>query len=196
MCGPAAAAAVPYIVAAVGAATSVYSVVQADRQAKAQNKAAQEQLDLEAERAEREAMDRQNNLQAQSLQEASKFQQQREQLALEARQEFASQKTASAESGLAGVQSVRSFVAASIAQDQARSDLELSEEFTTFGVNQQARGISRSEQDRKENALLNAQSNMRRRAGAGDFIGAGISGAASGYSSGSGFVSNNPKLFS
>lgn len=188
MCGPAAAAAVPYIVGAITAATSVYSVVQADRQAKSANKAAAQQQQIEEERANREAKDRQNTLQNQALEESSKFKQQRERLEIESLREQASSRVASAEGGIGGVSSIRSFIANEIGQDLARSDIAKSEGFTGFNLNQQERGIATSRQERIENSVLTQNANTRRRPTTSEFVVAGISGGLEGYSAGKGIT--------
>ena len=172
------------ITAVVGAATSIYSMQQQDKAIKEQNKAAGDQYVEETSRAKRDAQDRQNQLTNESLQEASRFQQNREQLALEALREKSAARVASAESGVGGVTKVRSFVAEGIAEDSARADIDKSESLSQFNVNQRARGIATAQRDREVNAGFTFKSNSRRRLGTLDFVSAGVSGAASGYNTG------------
>lgn len=190
MCPPAVAAAIPWIVGAITAASAVYGVVQQDQMAKRQNKAAQAQFDSESDRADRDAKDRANSLQSQALEEGTKFQQQKQKLALDALRSQAAARAASAESGVGGVTSIRSFIAEDISKDLARSDLDRGAEFSSFGASQQARGIETSRSDRITNAGFSFASNSRRRAGGLDYGVAGVSGALSGYSSGRNLANN------
>jgi hypothetical protein len=134
---------------------------QGQQQAKAANEAAEEQYRIEAERAKREAMDRQNQLSMEALQESTKFQQQRQQLALEAMREQAAARVSSAESGVGGVTAVRSFIANELAEGRAEADIRQSEDFTQFNLQQRSRGILGANKDRVQNAALTFKQNAR-----------------------------------
>ena len=185
MCEP---ATIAYGVAAVvAAAGAVYTVHQQDQAAKAQNKAAQQQYDIEAERAKRDAKNRQNNLANQALEEGSDFAQRREKLKLDALRAQGAARAASAESGVGGVTSIRSFLSETISEDLARSDIQRSQDLTQFNLNQHARGITTAQHDRTVNAEFTRRSNTRRRPTGLDYGLAAVSGAASGYSTASSF---------
>lgn len=174
MCNPAVAIIATTVISAAGA---VYSAQQQNAAIKAANTAADTQYIEEVGRAERDAQDRENQLTAETLQEASRFQQQREQLALESLREQASARVASAESGLGGVSVARSFLANEIGEDLARSDIERSEDLTQFNIAQRGRGIATAKRDRQTNAQFTHASNSRRRLSSLDI---GISAATAG----------------
>ena len=177
------AATAAWITAGVTAAAAAYGVYQTDQQAKQQNKAAAEQQDIENARAQREAMDRQNQLQQQSLEEGTKYQQQKEKLAMDALRNQASARVASAEGGVGGVSSIRSFISGEISEDLARSDIDKSAGFSGFNVNQQSRGITNARDDRFVNAQQTFKQNSRRRASGLDYGLAAGSSVAGNYGS-------------
>jgi vacuolar-type H+-ATPase subunit E/Vma4 len=162
------------------AGMAVYQVKQGDEAAKAANKATEMQYDEETARAERDAKDRQNQLTAETVQEATKYQQQREQLALEGLREAAGARVASAESGVGGVTAARSFLSEEISEDTAEADLRTSEGFTQFNIHQRARGIATAKRDRKVNADFTRVANTRKRASGLDYASAGLSGFVQG----------------
>ena len=172
------------VVAAISAATSIYQVQQQQKQAKAANKAAELQYQTEVDRANRDAKNRQGSLTHKGFEEASDFAQRREKLKLEALRAQSAARAASAESGVGGVTTVRSFIAETISEDLARSDIERSQEVSQFNINQQARGIGIDRADRIHNAGFTRASNYRRVPTGLDVGLAGASGAASGFASG------------
>ena len=174
----------PIVLGVLSAAGSLYSMQQQSQQVKAGNKAAAEQQALEESRAKQEAMDRQNTVQNQALEESLKFKQERSNLQLEALRAGASQRVASAESGVGGVSSIRSFISQDLGEDQARSNIAISESLSGFNLNQQRRGIVQSKQERIENSLLTQRANTRRRPGVFDYAIAGVSSGVQGYSAG------------
>lgn len=174
-------------IAVASAAASVYQIQQQDKQVKAQNAAAQQQYDIEAERAKRDAQNRQNNLTNQALEEGSDFAQRREKLKLDALRAQSAARAASAESGVGGVTSIRSFLSETISEDLARSDIQRSQDLTQFNLNQQARGITTAQHDRVVNAEFTRRSNTRRRPTGLDYGLAAVQGAASGYATASSF---------
>ena len=144
-----------WVIGAMTAASAVVSYQQAKKAADAQNDAAEDQYGVETGRAKDEAMDRQNQLQVETSVESSKFQQQREQLALEALREQSSQRAAGAESGLGGVSAIRSFLANELGEDAAQGDAERSNKFTQFNIQQRNRGINTALNDRTQDAATN-----------------------------------------
>ena len=152
-------------------ASAAMQYQQAETQAKAANEAAEAQWQAETDRAKRESMDRENQLQMEANQESSRFAQQREQLAMEALREHAAAKVAGAESGVGGVTAVRSFLANEIGLSAAEGDINQSEGFTAFNIQQRNRGITGALNDRNENAALTHNQNTRARPSA---LGLGI----------------------
>ena len=160
---------------AVGAASTLFQFQQQREAAEAANEAAEIQHDIEVKRAKEEAKDRQNQLSQEALEESQRISQQRQQLALQALQEASSARVASAESGTGGVSKIRSFLAADIGADLARSDIEKNVRNAQFNVAQRARGIGTAKNTRTENAFLTRQANTRRKPGIGD-LAAGLAG--------------------
>jgi len=178
MCEPATIAMISTGVLSAGMA--VYQVSEQDKAAKAANKATEMQYDEETARAERDAKDRQNQLTAETVQEATRYQQQREQLALEGLREAAGARVASAESGVGGVTAARSFLSEEISEDTAEADLRTSEGFTQFNIHQRARGIATAKRDRNVNADFTRVANTRKRASGLDYAVSGLGGFISG----------------
>lgn len=157
---------------AIGAIGAGASLFQQDQQAKAANEAAEIQHDLEVQRAKQEAQDQQNQLEQETLVESQKLSQQRQQLAMEALQEQAALNVGAAEGGAGGGASkIRSFIAAELGEDLARSDIEQNQRNAQFNINQRNRAISQRQGARVQNAFLTRQANSRRRVGALDVVG-------------------------
>lgn len=186
MCGVV--AAVTVVTALASAAVQVQQDQTQRKAAKAQNKAADIQFDIETKRAKDEAMARQSQLSQDALVAGQQMSQERQALAREALREKSGQRIASAESGVSGVSSVRSFLASELSEDLARSDLENKESNTFFNLNQRTKGIAGASIDRQENAFLSRQSNRKKISGglatdiggavlnnAGSFVKAGVS---------------------
>ena len=162
------------------AATAAYSVYQQDQQAEAANKAAQDQLDMESDRAEQDAMNNRNNLDSESLQVASRYQQNKQKLKMDALRSQSAARAKSAEQGVGGVSAIRSFISEEISEDIARSDIEQQVGFDQFNLNQKARGIITQRDNRLQDANTRFNAGVRRRAGALDYglaIGESVAGA-------------------
>ena len=172
------------ITAVIGAATSVYQMQQQEKATERNNKAAEQQMEIEAERARRDAAHNQANLKNKALEEASAFQQKKEKIRLDALREQSATRAKAAESGVGGVTSIRSFVANDIAQDLALSDIEKSEDFSSFNVHQNQRNITNPGNDRLQNAHFTMLGKLRQKPSGFDYLSAGVSGAAGGLEMG------------
>lgn len=173
MCDP---VTVAVTMAVVSGGMAVHQTSEQDKAAKAANRANDMQYEEEIARAERDAQNSGNQLTAEVLQESTKYQQQRQQLALASLRESANARTASAESGVGGVTASRSFLAEDLATGQAEADVRTSMGFTDFNVQQRARGIAASKRDRGVNADFTHVAQTRKRASGLDFAIAGVSG--------------------
>ncbi len=159
----------PMLIGAAGVGANLF---QQDQEAKAANEAAKIQQDIEVQRAQQEAQDQQNQLAQDTLVESQKLSQQRQQLALEALQEQSALNVGAAEGGAGGgVSKIRSFIAAELGEDLARSDIEQNQRNAQFNINQRNRAISQRQGARVQNAFLTRQANSRRRVGAFDVVG-------------------------
>jgi len=187
MCSPA---------ALIGVATAGLSTYQQRQEAKAANKAAEIQHDVDVARAKEEAQNRHNQLSQEALQESQRINQQRQSLALQALQEQASLKVASAEGGTGGVSKIRSFLSADIGEDLARSDVDVNSRNAQFNLAQSSAGIDTAKGNRIQNAFLTRQANTRRKPGFMDFALASLGQSsvqeAGGKAISSAFTPSNP----
>ncbi len=147
----------------------LFSVFQQNQQIDASNEAAKIQQQVEQRRADQEAMDRQNQLTQDAQIEAQKLNQARQATALSELRAQSSATVSSAESGLGGVSSIRSFIANETAGALAEGDLNTQQAATQFNLQQKARGITTARSTRTENAFLTRQANTRRKLGVVDF---------------------------
>jgi len=164
MCSP------TLIIAGVTTAVSLYQTNEQRKAAKAGNKAAKQQQQIEVTRARQEAMDRENQLSQDALVESTKLNKERTELALEALREQAAVRVGSAEGGLGGVSKVRSFLTTDIQEDLARSDIDTNARNAQFNLAQAQRGIEATEFARRQNAFLTRQANTQKVPGAFEFI--------------------------
>jgi len=164
MCSP------TLIIAGVTTAVSLYQTNEQRQAAKAGNKAAKQQQQIEVTRARQEAMDRENQLSQDALIESTKLNKERTELALEALREQAAVRIGSAEGGLGGVSKVRSFLTTDIQEDLARSDIDTNARNAQFNLAQAQRGIEATEFARRQNAFLTRQANTQKVPGAFEFI--------------------------
>lgn len=179
MCDPAS-----ITMAVVTTASTVAGFQQQRQQAKAANKAAEIQHKIEVKRARQEAMDRENQLTQDALIESDRLNRERTALALEALREQAGIRVASAEGGIGGVSKVRSFLAADVQEDLARSDIDRSEANAEFNIAQASRGIENTRVAREQNAFLTRQANTQQVPGFGDLALGLVSSNASGIGQG------------
>jgi len=151
------------------AVIAIAGTLQQREQAKAGNKAAKVQQQIEVKRARQESMDRENQLSQDALIESTRLNKERTELALEALREDAAITIGSAESGLGGVSKVRSFLTADVQEDLARSDIDTSAKNAQFNLNQASRGIEATQFARRQNAFLTRQANTQKVPGALEF---------------------------
>jgi len=166
-----------WVYGAIMVGTAAYSVYSMDQQASDANKAAQAQLDIESDRAEEDAMNNRNNLNSESLQVATRYQQNRQKLKMDALRAQSAARAKSAEQGVGGISAIRSFISEEISEDIARSDIEQQVGFDQFNLNQKARGILTQRDNRLQDANTRFSAGVRRRAGALDY-GLAVGGAA------------------
>ena len=188
MCDPAS-----ITMAVVATASTVYGHQQARQQAKAQNKAADIQHKIEVDRARQEAMDRENQLSQDALEESTRINKERQELALEALREQAGIRVASAEGGVGGVSKIRSFLSADVQEDLARSDLDTSERNAQFNLAQAARGIENTRFARQQNAFMTREANSTDVPGGMDLAVGLVSANAGGIGQGIGALSKGRK---
>ena len=165
----------------VALASAAFGVYQQDQQAEEANKAAQKQLDMESDRAEDDAKNNRNNLDSESLQVATRYQQNKQKLKMDALRAQGAARAKSAEQGVGGISAIRSFISEEISEDIARSDVEQQVGFDQFNLNQKARGIGTQRDNRLQDANTRFSAGVRRRAGALDYGLAIGSSAASSY---------------
>lgn len=162
--------------AVIAGVAAVGGFMQQRQAAESANEAAEIQYEVESDRAAAEALNRENQLSQEVLEESQRLNQQRQELALEALRERSGQRVASAESGTGGVSKIRSFLSADIQEGVAESDIATQLKNTAFNVSQKSKGIGVALTSRQENAFLTRQSNRRRKPGLVD-LGIGVLGA-------------------
>lgn len=151
------------------AVVAIAGTLQQRQQAKAGNKAAKVQQQIETKRARQEAMDRNNQLSQDALVESTRLNKERTELALETLREDAAIAVGSAESGLGGVSKVRSFLTADVQGDLARSDIDTNARNAQFNLAQASRGIESTQFARRQNAFLTRQAQTQKVPGALEF---------------------------
>ena len=132
----------------------------------------------ETKRAQRDAEVQQNMLHQQALEESTALQQERESLALERLREQASIKVSSAESGVAGVSPIRSFLASNIRGDSASNVLDTNERNSRFRNQMEQVGINTNYSDRVNASASRVADAKRQRVGFMDYaVNVGTAGA-------------------
>lgn len=180
----------PAIAAGAGGVLGAVNIYQQQQNAEAMYEAEEQRYRTEVQRAQRDAETQRNLLEQQALSDSMEINRDRQSLALESLRQAASQRAASAESGLGGVSTLRQLVATDIQEGQQASIINTNEQMANTKYYQESLGIDTNYKDRLENSRARLKSTANQASfGWQDYALGSAQGALSGFSQAGGFSS-------